>query len=242
MNLPLDAVSVLAACTVIAFGALVQGSIGFGMALVAAPLLALIDPLLVPGPTIVVGLIGSGLMAFRERQSLDLTGLKWAIPGLLLGSATAGALLSLTAVDRIGVPLGVLVLVAVALSLLGLRVRSTPRNVFYASTLAGFMSTTASIPGPPLALVYQHAPGPRLRATLALLFINSAVISLAILTAVGRFGRVHLAAAVLLVPGVIAGLSLSTYVARRVDAGALRYAVLLVAAAAGVGAILKDLP
>ncbi|MDQ3385935.1 MAG: sulfite exporter TauE/SafE family protein, partial [Actinomycetota bacterium] len=31
-------------------GALVQGSIGFGLNLIAAPVLALVDPDLVPGP------------------------------------------------------------------------------------------------------------------------------------------------------------------------------------------------
>jgi hypothetical protein len=119
---------------------------------------------------------------------MDVGVLRFAVPGLLLGSLSAGLLLSLTAVDRMGVILGCLVLVAVGLSLMGLHVPPTPRNLFYASTLAGFMDTSASIPGPPLALVYQHATGPRLRATLSVLFISSGAISLSTLAAFGRFG------------------------------------------------------
>lgn len=241
MFIPLEAAELVAAGAALALGALVQGSIGFGMALVAAPLLALIDPILVPGPTIAVGLVVSGLVALRDRDAMDFAALKSAVPGLLVGSMVAATMLTFIAADRIGVTLGTLVLVAVLLSLVGLHVPPTPRNLFYASMLAGFMNTTASIPGPPLALVYQRASGPRLRATLAPLFISSGLISLAMLTAFGRFGRVELALALLLVPGILAGLALSAYTSRRVDQGSVRYAVLIVAAAAGVAAILKDL-
>jgi uncharacterized membrane protein YfcA len=240
--IPLEGYKLVAAAGALALGALVQGSVGFGMALVAAPLLTLIDPILVPGPVIAVGLISSGLVAVRDREAMDLSALKSAVPGLLIGSLTAATMLSYIAVDHIGVTLGGLVLVAVLLSVLGLHVAPTPRNLFYASTLAGFMDTTASIPGPPLALIYQRAAGPRLRATLAPLFISSGVISLATLSAFDRFGRVELTLALLLIPGVLTGLALSAYTSRRIDSGSVRHAVLLVAAAAGVAAILRDLP
>jgi len=46
----------LLASAAVAFGAMVQGAVGFGMALVAAPLLVLIRPELVPGPLLVSGL------------------------------------------------------------------------------------------------------------------------------------------------------------------------------------------
>lgn len=238
---PLHTIQLIAAVLALALGSLVQGSIGFGMALIASPLLVLIDPILVPGPTIVAGLLLSVLMAWRERHSIHFAALPWAFPGLLAGSVLAALLVAGVAADRIGLVLGVLVLVAVLLSVVGLRVLPTPRNVFYACTLAGFMSTVASIPGPPLALLYQHSAGPRLRATLAPLFILCGAISLTTLSLVGRFGRTEVTLALLIAPGVLVGAALSTHTARLLDRGPVRYAVLVVAASAGIAAIVRSL-
>lgn len=77
----------LAASAAIAFGALVQGAVGFGMALVAAPLLVLIRPQLVPGPLLVSGLALTLLVARRERDSIDLLGVKWGLVGRVPGVA-----------------------------------------------------------------------------------------------------------------------------------------------------------
>jgi uncharacterized membrane protein YfcA len=238
---PLQTIQLVAAAAALALGALVQGSIGFGMSLIAAPLLVLINPVLVPGPTIVVGLMLSALVAWRERQAIDLPALIWAFPGLLAGSVVAALLVSGTAAEHMGLILGGLILVAVGLSVAGLRVTPTPRNVFYASTLAGFMSTVASIPGPPLALIYQHSSGPRLRATLAPLFILCGAISLTTLSLVGRFGRFELALGLMIAPGILVGAAMSTYTARLLDRGSVRYGVLLIAALAGVAAIWRSL-
>jgi hypothetical protein len=233
---PLQPIQLATACAVIALGSLVQGSVGFGMAVVAAPLLVLIDPILVPGPTIVVGMVLSGFIGFRERRAVDTVGIRAAFPGLLSGSMIAAFFLTFIAID-IGVTLGVLVLVAVLLSLVGPHVQPTASNVFYASTLAGFMSTTASISGPPLALVYQHSAGPRLRATLAPLFILCGTISLATLVVVGRFGWTELMLGMMLIPGALLGVYLSTFTASFLDRGSVRWGVLVVAVAAGVAAI-----
>lgn len=237
MVLSLETSQLVAAGVALILGSVVQGSIGFGMALVAAPVLALIDPVLVPGPTIVVGLLLSVLMIWRERQAVDLGALRWAFPGLAVGSVVAALIVAGTAADHIGILLGGLVLVAVFLSAIGLHVRPTPRNVLYACTLAGFMSTAASIPGPPLALVFQHAEGPRLRSTLAPLFIICGLISLGTLAAFGRFGGRELGLGMALAPGMVIGLWLSSFTARVLDRGSVRHGVLLVAAAAGVAAI-----
>lgn len=237
MPLPLQSAQLLAAGAVLLIGALVQGSIGFGMALVAAPLLALIDPVLVPGPIIVVGLLLAVLMTWRERQAVDLATLRLAFPGLVLGSLLAGLLVSDTAADNIRVPIGILVLIAVFLSAIGLHVPPTPRNVLGAATLAGFMNTAASVGGPPLALIYQHAGGPRLRSTLAPLFVVCGLISLGTLAALGHFGARELGLGMALTPGMVLGLGLSRLTARWLDRGSVRHGVLAVAAAAGVAAI-----
>jgi hypothetical protein len=52
------------------------------------------------------------------------------------------------------------------------------------------------IGGPPLALIYQHHPGPVLRSTIAMCFFIGEVMSLVLLTATGRLhmGQIEAAA------------------------------------------------
>ena len=79
-------------------------------------------------------------------------------------------------------------LYSVLLSASGLQLLPTPRSLIGAGTLSGFMGTTSSIGGPPMALLYQGTEGIRLRGTLAVFFTIGVLISLVALTAVGRFG------------------------------------------------------
>ena len=65
----------------VAFAAAVQGSLGLGMALIAAPILLLIDPRLVPGPFLVAVLVVTVLMTRREWSDVKTTSIGWAGAG-----------------------------------------------------------------------------------------------------------------------------------------------------------------
>ncbi|MCP5118561.1 MAG: TSUP family transporter, partial [bacterium] len=82
----------LLASTVVLLGSVIQGSVGFGLGILAAPLLLLINPILIPAPLLSAALVLTLLVARREHQSIDLHGVAWAvvgrIPGALLGAAT----------------------------------------------------------------------------------------------------------------------------------------------------------
>ncbi len=67
-------------------GAAVQGSVGFGLNLLAAPLLVLIDARLVPGPVLVAAIALVAVMSWRERHAIDFGGLRWALLGRLAGT------------------------------------------------------------------------------------------------------------------------------------------------------------
>jgi uncharacterized protein len=231
----------LAANAAVAFGATVQGAVGFGMALVAAPLLVLIHPELVPGPLLINGLALTLLVARRERDSIDLFGVKWAlvgrVPGVVLGA------LALATIPVKGLMLldGLVVLACVALGASQARLSPTPRILLGAGLISGVFGTIASIGGPPLALVYQNEPGPKLRGTLAGYFIVGALMSLAALIVVGRYGVDELAWTLLLLPGTVLGFAGSNRLTGWVDAGRTRRAVLAVTTAAGVAAVLRSL-
>ncbi len=126
---------------------------------------------LVRCPILFCGLALTILMSYRERQAMDLSGLKWGVVGRFLGTIVAAAVLTNVAKKEMTLAFGVLVLFAVALSALGLHVNPTIWTLLSAGALSGFMGTTSNTGGPPIALCYQNAPGARLRTTISGFFV-----------------------------------------------------------------------
>jgi len=241
VSVPLSPQEVALACMAIALGSFVQGTVGFGMALIAGPILVLLDPSLVPGPLIIAGIAVTSTVAVRERRNTDLAGVYFGLPGLIVGSIAGAILLVNAPLDRLPLVLGILVLLAVGLSVAGLHVETRPRNIALTTILAGFMSTTASIPGPPLALLYQHTAAGRLRGTLAPLLLTSNLVSLVTLYIAGRFGTAELQLGAILVPASLAGLFLSRWGVMHLQATQMRTAVLVVAGLSGLTALVRGL-
>jgi uncharacterized protein len=237
----LSVAEVVLIVAVTAAGACVQGGIGFGLGLVAAPVLALVDQRFVPGPLIAAGVLLTIGVLHRERQDLRLGVVKWAMVGRVAGSAAGAAAVAVIAADALGILFGALILLAVALSVAGRSVAPTWGTLLGAGVLSGFMGTTVSVGGPPLALVYQRQRGAELRATMAAFMVFGAIVSLAMLVLFGQFGLEELGLALLLVPGVLAGFGLSRWVARSLDRGWIRPAVLGFSAASAVVLLLDSL-
>lgn len=237
---PLSSLVVAAACFVVAVGALLQGAVGFGSGLVAAPLLALLDPRLVPGPVIVAGVALSALILWRDRSGLASAGIGWTLAGRVPGSAAGAAALGALPVHNVNIMLGALVIVAVAMSVSGLHPPMNRRSLVTAGVFSGFMNTTSSIGGPPLALVYQHLPGATLRAVLSLNFVVGGSISLVALALGGRLGVGDAGISALLTLAALLGFALSARAAGNLDDGLTRKAVLLVSGLSGLVLLVRE--
>jgi uncharacterized membrane protein YfcA len=219
---------------VVTLGALVQGAVGYGMALVAAPLLALFDPTLVPVPLILLSSVHSVLAVVRDGRHADWSGIGWAILGRLPG--TGLGVLAVVALSQqvFGLVVGLCVLACVALSLLNWRPRPQPRALLLAGIASGAGGTAAGIGGPPIALLYQNEAGPRVRGTIAGYFVLGSALSVAALAAADQITTESLASTALLTPFMLAGFALSGPARRVLDNGRTRRAVLAVAAASAV--------
>jgi uncharacterized membrane protein YfcA len=228
------------AVAVIAVTSAVHGAVGFGMNLLAVPVLVVLDPTFVPGPAVAAGLVLSVLVAGREREPLDRR-LGWAFLGLVPGTLLALWLLALVPAESLAAPMGVLVLVAVVVSAIRVRLSPTRRTLAVAGVASGFLATAGSIGGPPMALVYAQSHGPRLRSSLSVFFVVTAVASLVALAAAGHFGVHELRVSALFVPGVLVGFLASGPLRPLVDRGHVRPAVLWLSGLAGVGAIVEGL-
>ena len=112
------------------------------------------------------------------------------------------------------------------MSVWGRRIRPTRGTLLSAGAVFGFMGTTASIGGPAIALVYQEAPGHTVRGTLAAYFVAGVSFTLVALAVAGRFGGREMKAGLLLVPPLVVGFAASRLVARVIDRGHTRAAVL----------------
>jgi uncharacterized membrane protein YfcA len=238
---PLTLTQIALAAGAVTVGATLQGSIGFGLGLVAAPLLVLIDPRFIPAPLLLASVVLTVLLTHREWRSVQFRDLGWAIGGRMVGIAAAITALLLISPNRIALFFGVLILLMVGLTASGLHLPPTPRTLLGAGMLSGFSGTAVSIGGPPMALVLQRESGARLRGTLSAFFVVGISMSLVGLRIAGRLGRTELLLSLALLPGILLGYLISRHTARLLDRGYTRSAVLAVSGAAGVVVIIKQL-
>lgn len=222
-------------------GALVQGSIGFGAAMVAVPVLAFVVPDALPGAMIVAAVPLAFAMALRDRAGVDWSGVSWMTLGRLPGSALGAWTVSAVAQGTIAVLAGGAVLVGVGASLFATAIPLTRLTKVTAGFASGAMGTATSIGGPPVALLYQHADGPVLRGTLAAGFTASTSISIIMLTLTGAVEVWQVALGAALIPGLALGLALSRPLARYMDKRWLRPAVLAFAAFTALLAIVRGI-
>lgn len=218
----------------IAGGAAAQAAIGMGLNLFAVPLLALIDPRLVPGPVLFHSFLISLLASYRLRADIDRRELGMAIGGLLIGTALAAAALLQVSMQSLPHIFGALVLAAVAMTAAGLRLPLSTGSILAASAAAGVMGTMAGVHGPPIALVYQRESPARIRSALLPFFIFANALSIAALAAIGMFGWRELYASILLLPGLALGFWASPWLARALPPGAIRACILVISAISGL--------
>lgn len=229
------------ASLVVAAGAALQRVIGFGLGVFSVPLLLLFAPAFVPGPLLAASVVLTVLLAHHDRAGINWRDLLWALSGRTVGIAIATALLATVSARALGLWSGGLVLFAVALSASGLRVPPAPRSLLAAGLLSGVLGTAVSIGGPPIALIYQHETGARLRGTLAAFFLIGVTMSLAGLRVADRFGWTELRLTTYLLPGVLAGFLFSRWAAHLLDRGYTRPAILTISALSSVLVIARAL-
>jgi uncharacterized membrane protein YfcA len=225
-------VEIAVVCVAIAVvGAAVQGAIGLGFGLLASPLLANIDTEFIPGGVLVAVLPLSTWVAIRNYRDVDRRSAALAIggriPGVIAGAAVAAAVSSRV----LAIGLGVVVLIAVAMSIWLPSVRPTPGLTVGAGAVSGFMGTTTGVGGPPMALLHQRGVAHVVRATLSAYFAVGTVLSIAALMAAGDLTARQWRLGLLLLPGVVAGGAVSPWLHRHVNGPRFRPILLAISAA-----------
>lgn len=224
---------------VVGVSAFLQGSVGIGFALVVAPVFALIDPSYLPVTLLVLMLPLNFLVFFRERRAIDMNGAGWITLGRFFGTFLGMGVLMALSLRQLEVAVGLLTILAAVGALLAPPFSPGKLPALGVGLFTGVTETATGIGGPPLALLYQHAPGPVLRSTVAFCFLVGELISLVILALSGAVRSDQIVAAASLVPAVVLGTVLSRLVHAHINGPALRMAVLIFSIVSGGVLLLK---
>jgi uncharacterized membrane protein YfcA len=222
-------------------GAFVQGTIGFGMALVAAPFVVFFAPELMPGALLVTSFSLPVVQLAHAPVDIAWRPLGLALGGRALLTPVGVVVVALMSVEAISVLVGLLVLLSVAASVWAVEVRATDRNAAVAGALAGISGTAASIGGPFLALVLQHERPTRLRSTLSAFFLAGTAFAVVGLLVVGEFTGEQLRAGLSWIPFIALGYAAAGPLRERLDRGWLRLAVLWFCTIAGASVVVRAL-
>lgn len=223
-------------------GSLVQRLTGMGLSLVASPFLVLVlGPQLGVQTILVIGTMHCTLTTVTLRRDVN-----WRRAALLIATAAVGLLPGLWLVRSLPtawllVTVGAVTIVALLFSL------TTRRNRLFEGThgvvvtggVSGFMTATAAVGGPPLA-IYARTNSWRYTEYLATVQAYFAAINL--LTLVGRGLPVLPAVAwVVLMIAALLGLLIGHPLSRRIDEKYAHAAIIIVAFVGSVATLIRGL-
>lgn len=223
----IDPQTLALASLIVFLGALTQSLIGFGLAVVASPLLYIVDPQLVPGPVIAMGFTISLLTLFRERGHLEFNGLQYALIGRVPGGFIGASLLLFAPQPILGLSIAAIVAVAVILSLYKFSLPVNKKTLFGAGVVSGIFGNIAAIGGPPMAILLSGKDASQFRAALSAFFIFSSTIAMVILAITGLLELKHLWLSLLLLPSVLLGYLVAGRLVGRVDKEKTKMATLV---------------
>jgi uncharacterized membrane protein YfcA len=224
---------------IVLIGGMVQGSVGFGLNLVVVPVLAVLIPGSVPGSMILISMPMTLTMLLREHHAIDWLGVRWILAGRVPGTIVGLLIVTALTDTQLGLVVGLVILLGVVLSVAHPGVAVHRRSALAVGAVCGVTGTAAGVDGPPMALLYQHAEPHTLRATLATCFLIGAAVSGTALALGGELSGEQLELTAILLGPMLVGLALSSVVAHRIPARALRPMVLGFATVAGTVAIVR---
>lgn len=231
--------AVLAATLVV--GATVQGLVGLGLGLVAAPVTTLLAPDLMPGLLLWLALFLPVVTLVRDHHDIDWRGLGWSMSARLPGTVVGVVLVGMFSAQAMGVAVGLMVLASVLVTAWSVRLPVNRVSLTTAGFVSGVAGTTTSIGGPPMAILLQHRAALQVRSTLAVYFVGGAGVSLLGLGLTGAVDRSTFLLAVALAPALLVGVVLSRVLHRVVPARHFRPAVLWVCGLSSVVLLAKSL-
>ncbi len=228
----------LAGLSVVA-GAVAQGTVGLGLGLIAAPVVAVLDPTLMPGSALLLGFTMPLVTLAQEWRHIAWRDARWLVGARVATTPLGILVLAWIPASAIGILVGSGVLLSVLLTLWRIEARPTTRNLVVAGAVAGVSGTAASVAGPPAAILLRNEKGARLRATLAAFFACGSGASLLALQLAGRLSTRQIGYGLTWIPALLIGFALAVPLRTKLHSNRLRAAVLVISAVSAIAAILR---
>ena len=220
-------------------GALTQSSTGVGMGLVAAPIMAIVDPSLVPGPILLLAAVLSLFTFVRDRSEIEWWAFWYLLAGRIPAAVIAAFIASALSERLFLIVFALLILLAIASSLQGRVVERTNATMLGAGAASGLMGTITGVGAPPIAIVFQNASGPMARATLGMYFFVGAMVSVGALWMLNGNAIADIAISLKLLPAVLIGYLVSYPARSFVDAGRMKPIILTICGLAAIILLVK---
>lgn len=218
---------------------------GFGFALVAVPLLALVT-----GPhtaillALVTGTFFNGWQAVEGRGHRDVSVVARVLGGAVLGMPAGYLVFRTTDPGPLTVVVGLLVLAAVVVLARGWRFPAvSPGTDLATGVFTGLLTTSTGTNGPPIVALLQarRLPPHEFRATVTLVFLVLNLAALAVFGVTGTLTLDVLETALWSVPALLLGGWIGYRVRRLLPAAMFRRLVLLLLTVAGGTAVVTGL-
>lgn len=216
--LAIEPATFLLAFVVVVVASIPQSLTGMGFGLLAASSLLLIDSSLVPATVIIMGSVVAAGNAVANIGDVHPRELAIALGGRIVGIAIAFMALGLIE-DRetFSLLIAVVILSAVALSVINIAPRKADGSLFVAGTVSGITGTITSVGAPPMGIVYQHSCRKEASATLNAYFALGGFLSGIAVWYHGWLGLRDILMALALLPGLAIGTWVSRFLRAYAD-------------------------
>lgn len=222
-------------------GAAIQGVVGLGLGLVAAPVVTLLEPSLMPDLLLWLAVLMPMVTLVREHHQIDWRGLGWSLSARVPGTFVGVAFVVWFTSRELGLAVGLMVLASVLLTIRTVSIPVNRATLIGAGFLSGIAGTATSIGGPPFAILYQHRDPAQIRSTLAIYFLAGAGLSLSGLAAAGALETRAMLVALVLTPCLLIGFAASRVLGRMVSPSHIRGAVLALCGLSGAVLLARSL-
>ena len=226
---------------IIFVGATVQGVIGFGLGTISTPIMALLKPDLVPVVVLCLAFIIACSTLHRAWAETDWKMVLYSNIARLPGTFLAVWALAVLSTNSLQLFIGCAVIFTMVLSSLGWTPKVNVANTVIAGVLSGFLGTSTSIGGPPMALLMKTFNPAKARGILAATFVFGSIVSMVTLALGGQVTTYQLKFALIYLPLAVLGLMAANYFNRFVDRKVLNRTVVIVSIGASIVLIAQSL-
>ena len=226
---------------IIFVGATVQGVIGFGLGTISTPIMALLKPDLVPVVVLCLAFIIACSTLHRAWAETDWKMVLYSNIARLPGTFLAAWALAVLSTNSLQLFIGCAVIFTMVLSSLGWTPMVNVGNTVIAGVLSGFLGTSTSIGGPPMALLMKTFNPAKARGTLAATFVFGSIVSMVTLALGGQVTTYQLKYALIYLPLAVLGLVAANYFNRFVDRKVLNRMVVIISIGASIVLIAQSL-